>query len=489
MLIEELIENVNLEDDAVEFKGIIKEGENPKKGDKRLEYGWLKEIAGFANSKGGSIYIGVDNKSHEILSLDHETADKVALMVQRLVKEHIEPPINYTIIKHPLIGDKPTRYVLEVKVEKAKYPPISLKIDGAGFIFVRHFGKTSIATGEEIRDLVLNSDSVSFDDRFTDTIYNPEDFSKMRRYYAEHHEGKEVSERELMSIGFISSERKLSEGALLFKDDCSSVRTLVVCSQFLGLNKGTNTFYASKSMQGNLLDECFFIKDFITNRSADGFVKESDGRRPLISYPARSLMEAIVNALAHRNYFIHGRQIEVNMYRDRLEIISPGALLGSRYLKEERNLSSIPPMRRNEVICGVFSLLNLMEKRGSGFDKIEQDYRDYGPSYAPCASSDGDSFLLTLPDLSHEGGIISKMECPSVHTRVALEGKYDSMILSYCYNEKKDAASIAAYLGLAPSSYFRSSILDPLVESGYLYIVKTGRTSYYKTNPEKVLVD
>ncbi len=111
------------------------------------------------------------------------------------------------------------------------------------------------------------------------------------------------------------------------------------------------------------------------NHSINGFKKEDVGRKDIFSYPARSVTEGIVNAPAHRNYFIPGRQIEVNMFKDRLEITSPGSLLGVPELRKEKNISSIIPKRRNEVISLVLCCVRLMESKGSGFDRIEQDYR------------------------------------------------------------------------------------------------------------------
>lgn len=128
----------------------------------------------------------------------------------------------------------------------------------------------------------------------------------------------------------MSKDYKLSRGALLFKNDCSNLNTLVACSQFLGFSKGDDIFYNTIDVKGNLLYELNEILKFISARSADGFIKTSEGREKLISYPKRSLIEAITNALGHRNFFINGSQIEVNLYKDRLEIISPGSLVGSR---------------------------------------------------------------------------------------------------------------------------------------------------------------
>jgi len=75
-------------------------------------------------------------------------------------------------------------------------------------------------------------------------------------------------------------------------------------------------------------------------------------------------LEGIVNAIAHRNYFMNGSQIEINLFKDRLEITSPGALLGVKELQKEKNISSIIPRRRNEIICGVLEYCRYMESKG-----------------------------------------------------------------------------------------------------------------------------
>ncbi len=117
MLFEELVPSQNLEHYEIEFKGIISEGPT-KDGKGREELGWLKEVAAFANTFGGVLYIGVDNKTHEVLSLSHNDTDRIALMIQRLIQIHIEPPIRYKIEKIEVPLTSPTRYVLALHVEK-----------------------------------------------------------------------------------------------------------------------------------------------------------------------------------------------------------------------------------------------------------------------------------------------------------------------------------------------------------------------------------
>ena len=485
MVIEELIPGLNLENDTIEFKEILAEG--PRKDDpsKRLEEGWLKEMVAFANTKGGTMIVGVVDATHEIKPFDNRTLDKIVLMVHRLVKQHIGDDIKYHISTLAIPGAAPSTYIIRIEVEKAENPPVTLKFGGVPSVYVRHFGLTSPATGEEIRDLVLNSESISFDQPFTEEDFDKTQFTLLYNECRKAR-GSVPTVKELMSIGFVSTEGKLAKGAILFKDGYSSEKTLVECTQFLGVSKGDNVFYASKTIKGNLLEEFKDIQYFVLNRSANGFVKKGEGQAPLLSYPVRAMNEGIINALAHRNYYLNGSQIEINLFKDRLEIVSPGSLPGSKYLKKEKDLASIPPIRRNEVISAVFAMLKLMEKKGSGFDKIIEDYRPYGAAYAPYASSSSNYFALTLPNLAFKGGPVNDNPHPDVTVNGDLPGKNDLKILSYCYNEAKTISEIASFLGVSPSTYFRVNVIERLCKAGYLVENKKTRNSTYTSNHDRV---
>lgn len=483
MHIGELIPGLNLEDYTTEFKGIIEEGEG--KDGYRKEIGWLKELCAFANTNGGILYVGIHDKSHDILSLDHTTIDSLSRMVHRLIKEHVEPFLHYTIKAIPVPDTKPTRYIVAIDVEKSLYPPVSLKFNGIGVIYTRHFGETSVATNEEIRYMILNSDQASYDTLIDNSFFDKNDFKFLYSWYQKANDGKELTEKDLLNIGFMTTDGRLKKGSLLFKDDYEGTNTYMECSQFSGAEKGVNEFRANEEIKGNLL-LCFQKSiDFILNHSANGFIKTAQGRKDLYSFPKRSLMEGIINAIGHRNYFLQGTQIECNLYPDRLEIISPGSLLGTRWLRKEKNLSDIPPMRRNELICAVLSLLKLMDHKGSGFDKIEEEYRPYGDSFSPFADSDGNTFSLTLPDLTYKKGLIQNDEFPTIYPLETLNGKHDSKILSYCYNTPKSAAEIAGMLKIKPSSYFRAKTLKPLIERGYLIENDTSYPATYLTSRDK----
>jgi ATP-dependent DNA helicase RecG len=97
------------------------------------------------------------------------------------------------------------------------------------------------------------------------------------------------------------------------------------------------------------------------------FVEVSDGifRKNIYNYPPEVIRELIANAFAHRNYSMRG-DIFINLYHDRLEIHSPGLLpLG---VTPENILTK--SVQRNPLLSKLFYDLKLMEKEGSGYDKV-----------------------------------------------------------------------------------------------------------------------
>lgn len=486
MLLEDLIPGLNIEDTKNEFKGIIEEGKSEDSG-KVKEIGWLKTISAFANTDGGTLYIGVENKSHTIVSLDHDTADKIVLMIHRQIKQRLEPSIKYKIDSIAINETSQTRYILKVIVEQSKLLPVTLHEENLLGIYVRNYGNSVLATPEQIRDMVLLSDSNPFDQPFTDEKFEASNFSKLFSLYQER-TGIELTEKALISIGFMDNDKKLSKGSLLFKDNYEEERTRITCTLWPELTKGSSLILASEDFSGNIFDSMKFATQFIHNHSVNGFKKEANQRVDYFSYPARSVTEGIVNAVAHRNYFMNGSQIEINMYKDRLEITSPGALLGVKELKKEKNISSIIPRRRNEVICSVLEYCRYMESKGSGFDKIEQDYAGKGDAFKPYISSTGNTFTLVLPNLTFNYGIIDEDSVPEVHVEGLLNGKKDLKILSYCFKKEHSAKEIADYLGIKASTYFRTEVLGNLVAAGYLLENKTESPAKYLSNPAKVYV-
>jgi len=87
-------------------------------------------------------------------------------------------------------------------------------------------------------------------------------------------------------------------------------------------------------------------------------------RRDIPEYPAVAIREALVNAVAHRDYshFVRGSYIQIRLFADRLEIQSPGGLYGN---VTEENLEAAQSTR-NRWLMRLMEDLHLVENRGSG---------------------------------------------------------------------------------------------------------------------------
>lgn len=477
MFLEEIIKGNGFENREVECKQILNRND--------IE-GWIKTIAGFANAEGGTMYIGVDDKTNKLIGFDRKQADNERNYFNNQVNEHLSPrpPYRIDFISYK-VRDKEL-FIIAVKVEKSPVRPVIVKFKNVPSIYMRREGFTNGATYEEIIDMSIKSQNTSFDTLISEHIYKRDDFSKLFKFHEEHSKGKKLTDKALTSLGFFDENKKLANGAVMFSDDYSDNKTEVMCSAFSGFNKGSERIVTVNKFSGCLTDTIEYMQDFVTQRMNHTMVKESSSRVNIDAYPARALFEGIINAVAHRDYFLDGTQIQVDMFRDRLEISSPGSFFQSTKIEKTYDLSSIMSKRRNELICGILVSCNVMEAAGTGFDKIVEDYSKADEKHRPYIYSTSDHFTLVLPDLTYDGGVEAEPTENLIYVPVPNGSKYDDKILSFCYNNAKTAAEISEYLGMSDSSYFRRKFLNNLVENDYLILSGEGRTKYYKTNQDNV---
>ena len=120
-------------------------------------------------------------------------------------------------------------------------------------------------------------------------------------------------------------------------------------------------------------------------------------------YPERAVLESVVNALIHRDYLEYGSEVHVDMFDDRLEIYSPGGMMDGTMV-QNLDVLNVPSRRRNPVIADIFNRLRYMDRRGSGFKKIVEDYQMYANvsnGAKPVFKSELSSFFITLPNLQY----------------------------------------------------------------------------------------
>lgn len=121
-------------------------------------------------------------------------------------------------------------------------------------------------------------------------------------------------------------------------------------------------------------------------------------------YSERSVFEALVNALVHRDYMVMGSEVHVDMFDDRMVIYSPGGMADGKPI-QERDITSIPSIRRNPVLADIFDRLGVMERQGSGLGKIREGYEllaNFKAGKEPVFSSSHSEFMVTFPDLNYK---------------------------------------------------------------------------------------
>lgn len=249
--------------------------------------------------------------------------------------------------------------------------------------------------------------------------------------------------------------------------------------------KGSERIVAINHFQGNIIDSINYACEFVLQRMNYGILKLEDRRVNQPAYPKRALLEGVVNAIAHRDYFMDGSQIQIDMFSDRLEISSPGSFYQGAPIEKTYELSSIISKRRNELICGVLVMCNVMEAAGTGFDKIVDEYASADSLHKPYIFSASDHFTLVLPDLTYMAGVSAPGEAIE-YAPVFNETKYDRTILAFCLNSSHSVAEIASRLNISDSSYFRKKVLGNLVQQGHLKEGKKGRKKIYTSDPEMV---
>lgn len=113
-----------------------------------------------------------------------------------------------------------------------------------------------------------------------------------------------------------------------------------------------------------------------------------------IIYPELACKEALINAIVHRDYSMEGTGIEVHVYTDRLEIISPGGLLSSISIEDLRKLTGVH-QSRNSLVAKALRELGYMRELGEGMRRIFKLLKDSDLT-PPVLASTPDRFSITL---------------------------------------------------------------------------------------------
>ena len=229
-------------------------------------------------------------------------------------------------------------------------------------------------------------------------------FSKLRERYKVW-TGNSMEDKLFDSFDIKNEYGKLTNAGALFADDSPIRHSRLFCTRWNGLDKSGGMVDALDSAEysGSLIILLNEGVSFVKRNMKTRWKKTANSRIEMPDYCERSVFEALVNALIHRDYLILGSEVHIDIYDDRLTIYSPGGMADGTRI-QERDISNISSTRRNPVLADIFGRLGYMERQGSGFKKITESYHaahNYRKELEPEFYSDVTSFQVTLYNLNY----------------------------------------------------------------------------------------
>lgn len=198
-------------------------------------------------------------------------------------------------------------------------------------------------------------------------------------------------------------------------------------------------------------------------------------RRDKTEYPLNAVREAVLNALIHRDYSEHteGTPVQIDFFKDRLEIHSPGNLYGRMTVEQ---LGVARPDLRNPALAVMAESLTGAENRYSGIPTIRKEMADAGLP-EPVFENRRNEFVVVLYNAMVSYRSIAKK--PLVLRESALyavsSGDIEEMpeykgiqdLLEFCA-QPRTKIEIAEYMGVKTLYYIMKKYVNPLLQSGKL---------------------
>ena len=305
------------------------------------------------------------------------------------------------------------------------------------------------ATATELKRLVLRGKNTSYDSQ--NSTYKAEDyaFSKLKERYKKW-TGNSFDDKDLISFGLVNEQGNLTNAGALLADESPIRCSRLFCTRWNGLNKSGGAVDALDDAEysGSVISLIENGEAFIKRNCKMKWRKTANSREEMPEYVERSYHEALVNALAHRDYLVNGSEVHIDIYDDRMEIYSPGGMPDGSMI-QDRDPLMVPSTRRNPVLADVFNRLGYMERKGSGFGKIISGYEfqiNYDESKRPSFRSDRYQFTVVMPNLNYDVSHDFEENETMSESMSKLERTRMQIILHYLDTNKEINSSIAAKL-------------------------------------------
>lgn len=405
-----------------------------------------KEVIAFANTNGGVIYIGVKDNG-EIIGVDNP--DFIMQQVSNTLRDSVRPDVSM-FINMTLLKDE-DRFYIRLEVGQGTKKPYYLSDKGLKptGVYVRSGTTSAPASEDAIRMMIKMTDGDSFETNRS--LVQELSFSSLEKEMKRRN--LEFTQVQMKNLGILTSDDLYTNMGLLVSDEC---KHSIKFAAFQGTDK--LVFKDRKEFTGSLftqLIDAYKTIDFYNGtRATFQDLLRIDER----DYPEDAIREALLNAIVHRDYTFSGSTF-INLYSDRLEIISLGGLVSGLSLEAAMLGASQP---RNEKLASLFYRMKLIEAYGTGMSKIMSCYK--GLQVQPKFENVEGAFRVTLPNIHAQD--------------TTIENEKYLPVLQLFENQKEITRSdIEEILGIGTTHAI--NILKEMLEQGLITKVGGGRQTRY----------
>lgn len=341
-----------------------------------------KEVMAFANTDGGTVYVGV-RKDGSVVGV--EDPDGVMLQIVGSLKDALAPDVMpFVKVDAVSVDEKP---VIEIVVTTGTSRPYYLREKGLkpSGVYVRKGSSTQPLSEEGIREMIRENSARSYE--LSRSLNQDLTFTTLEAEMAKR--SIEFGPAQMRTLKLTGEDGLYTNLALLLSNQCETTTKVAL---FQGTDRAV--FRERKEFTGSILkqlDDIYSFIDFLNKTKATfSGLHRTDAR----DYPEEAVREALLNSIVHRDYAISGSNL-INMYDDRLEFVSMGGLVPSIELESIFIGVSQP---RNPQLAGMFYRMQLIESYGTGIGKIERSYANAvaHPSYETAKGV----FRVTLPNMN-----------------------------------------------------------------------------------------
>lgn len=395
-----------------ELLEIIHNGENSGvefKRDVIQNHELAEELVAFSNFEGGMVLLGVEDDG----SISGTTRPDTEMFVMNACRDKIRPAL---IPFYEVVRDvEPGKDVAVVRVSRG-FDVHTRWHNNRNVYYIRVGTQSREPTPEELARLFQQRGAVRAELRpVSGAKFADLDLRRLKNYFVQVRkqavpadDDEEGWKTLLFNTEIMVEDGITVSGILLFGRNPNRYlpQAGIDAAAFPGLNKD----YAARertSLRGPmtpLLNEDGEIVEaglveqalaFVTrNIAVTGQLEEGGARREeVLAYPIEAIREAVVNALVHRDYLLSSTDIELSIYEDRLEIVSPGRLPNG--ITPARMLTGCRAAR-NQLIKETMRDYRYLEHSGMGVPrKIVKCMKEHNNTQ-PVLIEDGERFTMRL---------------------------------------------------------------------------------------------